>query len=97
MSSTIFREYTDVAIERGSIFKVITQEKLEDIANETIKSKFEYRDSLRKDIILFSSFVCFISKGAKDFASEALKVSSEYASRTGEILQERVPVIMESM
>jgi hypothetical protein len=43
-------------------------------------------------------YICFIcSVGAKEFASEALKVTSEYATQAGEILQEKVPVAIEGM
>ena len=47
--------------------------------------------------ILSCSLLLFFSKGAKAFASETLKISSEYASPTGEILQERLPITMKGM
>lgn len=33
--------------------------------------------------------------GAKEFAAEALKATSEYAAHAGEVLQEKVPVVIE--
>jgi len=35
--------------------------------------------------------------GAKEFAAETLKITSEYASQAGEILQEKVPVAIEGI
>jgi hypothetical protein len=35
--------------------------------------------------------------GAKEFASEAFKATSEYASQAGEMLQEKVPEAIEGL
>jgi hypothetical protein len=35
-----FREYADEAIKQGKVFKEVAKEKLEEVAAETLKSKF---------------------------------------------------------
>ena len=43
-------------------------------------------------------YICIVcSVGAKEFAAEALKTTSEYATQAGEMLQEKVPVAIEGM
>jgi len=42
--------------------------------------------------------MCFyLHIGAKEFAAEALKITSEYATQTSEMLQEKVPVAIEGI
>lgn len=36
-----------------------------------------------------------LSIGAKEFAAEAVKMSTEFATHAGEVLQEKVPVVLD--
>ncbi len=38
--SSIFREYADEALKQGKVFQEAAREKLEEVAAETINSKF---------------------------------------------------------
>ena len=48
-------------------------------------------------VIFFLLFFVCLFVGAKEFASEALKATSEYASQAGEILQAKVPEAIEGI
>ncbi len=87
----IFREYADEALRQGKVLTEVAREIFEDVAAETIKSKFtEIIQTKHK--LHFDLFI-----GANEFASEALRATSEYASQAGEILQEKVPEAFEGI
>jgi hypothetical protein len=56
-----------------------------------LKVYFSKKESLENKY----DFCLFI--GAKEFASEALKATSEYAAQAGEMLQEKVPEALEGL
>jgi hypothetical protein len=43
-----FREYADEAIKQGKVFKEAAKEKLEEVAAETIKSRFLRKKEMLK-------------------------------------------------
>lgn len=65
-------------------------ETFEKVSVETIQSTVK----INSIEIIFGSFLNLFV-GAKEFANEAWKMSSEFANHAGEYLQEKVPVALE--
>jgi hypothetical protein len=92
-SNVIFfsgREYADEALKHGKVFKDVAKDKLDQMATETMKSKTFTKGHLRAQLNYLLHYI-----GAKEFASEAMKATSEYANQASEMLQEKVPVALE--
>lgn len=47
------REYADELVKQGKVFKEVAKEKLDDVAAETMKSKFYTKNLTRFIMILF--------------------------------------------